>query len=224
MINTVTDRLDLIMDRKLTVHEFRDVLKPDLEEIREKRIESAKEVMKEITAIPEMRVPETPEEFEEAARVLREEAKRRKTPKQIREEKRDEAKKIRDRIMGRLRSAQNLISVDEYQKQVKLLESVIEKEPDEALPKLGNIDSTLRNELKKAREEREKKRLEKEMRQRFEEEKIEEIKDELRKDETFKTEVRTELMKEMVSPSSVTWTQKKPEHQTLLYLYRRRRN
>lgn len=98
-IGTLTDRLDLIIERKLTVHEFRDVLRPDLEAIREKRIEAAKEVVKEVAPVPEEVKLETPEDYERAAITLRKEAKKKReealTPKEKAERKRMQEEKRR---------------------------------------------------------------------------------------------------------------------------------
>jgi len=169
LISTITDRLDLIIERKLTVHEFRDVLKPDLEKVRERRIEAAKEVVKEVAPVPKVKL-ETAEDFEEAAKVLRREAKRRKTPEQIREEKRRKARKTLDNITRRMAEARGLISVDKYEKQIEGLETVIEEEPDQAISKLKMLNGQLQANLKKVREEEERKRMEDEARKKVERE------------------------------------------------------
>lgn len=149
--------------------EVQEAIRPYLARFREERVKKAKEALAEVK--PEVEVPKTPEEFEEAAKALREEAKRLKTPKQIHEEKRKKATKIRDSILSRLDNARELISVDEYSNRLKELEAIIEDEPDKALSGLRSIDTKLRNEIKKAREQKEKQRLEEEMKQKLEGEK-----------------------------------------------------
>jgi len=80
---TLKDNPELfeILDRSAREKHFgaeqiREALKPYLTKFREEQIEKAKEVVEEIEPI--VRVPETPEEFEEAATVLRREAKRKR--------------------------------------------------------------------------------------------------------------------------------------------------
>jgi len=71
--------------------EARGAIRPYLAKLREERVEKAKEALAEVK--PEVEVPKTPEELEEAARVLRERAKELKTPEQIAEEKRKKARR-----------------------------------------------------------------------------------------------------------------------------------
>ena len=166
----ITQWLDQVIERKLTHSELREVIRPELREIEERRIEAAKEVVKEVTPIPKEVKLETPEELEEAAKVLRREAKRRKTPKQIREEKRRKARKTRDNIIRMVDKARELISVDEYQRRIEELETVIEEEPDQAISELRTLNRQLQADAKKAREEEERKRIEDEARKKVERE------------------------------------------------------
>lgn len=208
LISTVTDRLDLIIDRKLTVHEFRDVLKPDLEKIRERRIEAAKEVVKEVASVPKEVKLETPEDFEEAAKVLRREAKKRKTPEQIREEKQEEARSVlltaKSSVVARIGKAKELgIDTNWMEEEKEKIENKISFYPDDALSDAKALKKQV-NEMISGFQERQKEvEIRKNVEKEFEEEKVEAIKEELRKDETFKTELRTELMKEIVSPSRI---------------------
>lgn len=167
--------LDRVITQKLTGDELRAMIRPKVkeieEEIKKKRIEAAKEVVREIApTLPEVKL-EAPQELEEVARVLRREARRRKTPEQIREEKIDKAKRTLAGIVKRMNMASELISVSEYQKQIEKLKPLIKKKPDEALSELRAIDKRLHANMRKAKEEKEKQRLEEEMKRRLEEEK-----------------------------------------------------
>ena len=206
-IDTLTDRLDVIIDRKLTVHEFRGVLKPDLEAITEKRIESAKEVVKEVAPVPEIKL-ETPEELEEVARVLKREAERRKTPEQIHEEKQEKARSAlltgRSSVTARIGKAKELgIDTKWMEEQKEKIENKMSFYPDDALSDSralkGQIDEVIDRAQEKQKEAKVREKVEKELKR----EKVEEIKEELRQDEEFKAELRTELMKEMMPRPSI---------------------
>ena len=163
----IIQKLDLVLERKLTSKELRQTIRPELEEIERKRVESAKKAVGEIET--EVKEPETPEELEEAARVLRREAKRRKTPRQIREEKRRKARKTLDNIARRIADTRSLISVDEYERRIKALETVIEEEPDQAISELKALNRQLQADVKKAKEEEMKRRIEEEAKRRAKE-------------------------------------------------------
>lgn len=145
----------------------RETIKPYLAKLRKEQVEKAKEALAEVE--PEVKAPETPEEFEEAAKAFRREAKRRKTPKQIREEKQKKAKKTRDTIVKRLNEARDLITVDDYQKQIEDLEDAIEQDPDEALSELKTINGQLQADIKKAKEEEMQRKIEEEAKRRVRE-------------------------------------------------------
>ena len=140
--------------------EAQESIRPYLTKLRQEQVEKAKVAVERVE--PEVRVPETPEELEEAARTLRREAKRRKTPKQILEEKREKARRTLDNIVRRLDTARELISAEEYQRRIAKLEAIIDKDPDKCLSELKTLNRQLQAGIKKAREE--------EMRQRIEEE------------------------------------------------------
>lgn len=66
---TITALLDQAINQKLTVSEFEETTKPKVEEFKERRIEVAKEAIKEITPIPTAKL-ETPEDYDRAAKAL----------------------------------------------------------------------------------------------------------------------------------------------------------
>lgn len=148
--------------------EAQESIRPYLAKLRQEQVEKAKVAVERVE--PEVRVPETPEELEEAARVLRREARRRKTPEQIREEKKDRARKTRDHVVSRLESARDLISTDEYRTRIEEIDAIMEKKPDEAITKLKTANRELQTDVKKAREEQERNRIEEETRRKVERE------------------------------------------------------
>ena len=86
--------LDQILERKLTVTELREAIKPELKDIERKRVESAKKAVGKITT--EVKEPKTPDELDKAAEVLRREAKKKRESKLSSEEKiKQEAEKQR---------------------------------------------------------------------------------------------------------------------------------
>jgi ParB/RepB/Spo0J family partition protein len=155
-------------EKHFGAEQIQEALKPYLGKLREEQVEKAKEALAEVK--PEVEAPRTPEEFEEAAKALKEEAKRRKTPKQIREEKSRKARKIIDSMIGRMDNIRDLISVDKYLKTLKKLEAIVKSEPDKALLELKTLNSQLQTDIKKVKEEKERKQLEEEARQKVEQE------------------------------------------------------
>jgi ParB family chromosome partitioning protein len=87
--------LDQIIEQKLSDREFQEVLEPTLREYQKHRVESAKKAVGEV--VPEVGVPETPEELERAATTLRKEANKKReealTPKEKAERKRMQEEK-----------------------------------------------------------------------------------------------------------------------------------
>ena len=142
----------------------REAMKPYLAKLRKEQVDKAKEALAEVE--PEVKAPETPEEFEEAARTFRREAKRRKTPKQIREEKQMKAKKTKDTIVKRLNEARDLILVDKYQKRIEDLEDTIKEDPNKALSELKTINGQFQADIKKSKEEEMRRKIEEEAKKR----------------------------------------------------------
>lgn len=148
--------------------EAQESIRPYLAKLRQEQVEKAKVAVERVE--PEVRVPETPEELEEAARVLRREAKRRKTPEQIHEEKVGKARKTKDNIVRRLDVTRELISVDEYKTQIGELEAIVEEDPDKALSELKTVNRQFQADIKKVKEKEERKRIEDEARKKVERE------------------------------------------------------
>lgn len=200
--------LDQVIDRKLTHSELRESIRPELREIEERRIKAAQEVIKEVAPAPEAVKLETPEELEEAARVLRREAKKRKTPEQILEEKQEKVRRVlltgKGSVVARIEKAKELgIDTKWMEEEKEKIENKISYYPDDALSDSRalkrQIDETIDRAQERQREAEIREKVEKEL----EKEKVEEIKEELRQDEEFKEELRTELMKEMMPRPSI---------------------
>jgi len=196
-------KLDLALERKLTSMELRETIKPEIQEMEERRIEAAKEAMKKTALVPKEVKLETPEDFEEAAKVLRKEAKRRKTPKQIRDEKQ---KKTKDALVGKNSVASKIERAKELGIDTKWMEEEKEKienkmpfQPDDALLDAKALKNQINEMIGNFQQEQKEAELRKKVEKEFKDKKKEEIKEELRKDETFKAELRTQLMKDMTS-------------------------
>lgn len=73
-----------IIENRMTADEKRELIGRRRKKIDEETVAKATEVIEKI--VPEIKPPETPEELEEAAKALRKEAERRKTPEQKKRE------------------------------------------------------------------------------------------------------------------------------------------
>jgi len=118
----ITNWLDQIIERKgFGAEQLREALRPRLAELRQKQIEAAQEVIKEVAPIPEKVKLETPEDFEEAAKTLRREAKRRKTPEQLEEEKQEKVNRTlsngKSSVASRIEKAKESAASDVYKRQ-----------------------------------------------------------------------------------------------------------
>ena len=200
-IGTLTDRLDLIVERKLTVHEFRDVLRPDLEAIREKRIEAAKEVVKEAALIPEEVKLETPEELEEAAKVLRREAKRRKTPEQRRQELIDKTQASITSFPS-LDAAEKLgINTAPYKEKLQEIRSYMKEKPEDAADAIAKLKRNFAAEKRRKEKEQRETKIIEEARKKAEAEirkkAIKEAEKKLLEDQDFMERAATEAVKRM---------------------------
>jgi len=91
---------------------------------------------------PEVKPPETPEEFEEAAKVLIAEAKRRKTPEQIEQEELEKNRELarttllsgRGNVQSKIEKVKDQgIDTSEFEKSLKKIEAKISKAPKKAL-------------------------------------------------------------------------------------------
>ena len=171
-------------------------------QIEKRRVEAAREIIPEI--VPEIKKPETPEEFAEAAKILREKAKELKTPEQKHQENVEKAKKALDRVSF-IEAERLSLNIKSYEKQLLEIESYLEEKPVDALSNIKTLQRELNSEIREIKsfqEEEERKQREAEMKKKIEEEVVqqtrEEIKEELRKDEEFKQEIRTEVMKNIL--------------------------
>jgi len=207
LISTITDRLDLIIERKLTVHEFRDVLRPDLEAVRERRIEAAKEVVKEVAPVPEEIKLETPEELEEAARVLAREAKRRKTPQQRREEIIEKTRASINSFPS-LEDAEELgIDTTRYREELKEIRSYLKEDPQKAADVLKTLRRDFATEKRRIERERREAQLIEEAKKKAEaelrEKALREAEEKLLEDQDFMERAATEAIKRMQAPGPI---------------------
>ena len=199
-IPTIAKRLDQVINQKLTVEELRGVVKPDFEEIRQRRIESAREVVKEVAPVPEIKL-ETPEELEDAAKVLRREAERRKTPEQRQQE-------LIDNIQASLNSFPSLddakklgISTALYKEKLQEIRSYMKENPEKAADAIRTLKRDfVAEKRRKERERREAKIIEK-ARKEAEAEMLKKAKEEAEKrlleDQEFMERAATEAIKRM---------------------------
>lgn len=177
-------KLELILERKLTVPELRKTIKPELEELEEKRVEAAKKAAQKVT--PKVKEPETPEELEEAAQALRERAKELKTPEQILQEKREKARNVllggKGNALSKVDKAKGLgIETSEFEERIGGIKAKITDNPDEALKEAKKLKS----DIGKAIKDFEEKQKEEEMRRKLEEEAKRKAEEELLKDKDF---------------------------------------
>ena len=99
----ILTKLDLVLDRKLTSKELREVIRPELQEAERKRVEAAKEASKTyvIPIMPALKEFSTPEELNKVASILKKEAARKikaqKTSAQLEAEKAEKLRKKQER-------------------------------------------------------------------------------------------------------------------------------
>ena len=160
-----------IIDKRMTYDEKSEMMTRRKRKISEETIKKAEEVIEEVA--PELKKPETAEEFEEAAKALRREAKRRKTPEQKRQELVDKAQKALSSFPS-LEKAEKLgVNIKPYKEKIEKIESYLKEKPKEAWDDISSLKKEFKAEIKEAeirREEEEKRRREEEMRRRIEEE------------------------------------------------------
>jgi len=187
----------------------RDDIRDYINELRRKRADVIVEEVKEVIPVPTPEVKlETPEEFEEVARVLKREARRRKTPEQIHEEKQEKARKALliggSSVTARIEKAKELgIDTKWMEKEKEKIENKISNYPDDALSDSGTLKRQIDEMIDRVQEKQKEAEIREKVEKELKKEKIEEIKEELRQDEEFKQEVRTELMKEMMPRPSI---------------------
>lgn len=204
----VNPQLFEILDRSAKEKHFgaeqiQEALKPYLAKLRAEQVEKAKAVIAKIE--PKVKAPETPEEFEEAAKALRLEANRRKTPKQIREEKQKKVKRVLleggNSVAAKIEKAKKLeIDTKWMDEEKEKIENKMAFQPDDALSDAKSLKNQINEMISNFQQKQKEAEIKKQVEKEFKEKKKEEIKEELRKDETFKAEIKTELMKDMATP------------------------
>ena len=167
--------LDQILDRKLTSKELRDTIKPELEEIERKRVESAKKAVGKITT--EVKEPKSPEELEKAAEALRREAERRKTAERKAEEKRQkliaQAQKSLNSVTKKIDGAEKIINVGVFRERLSEIKKSLKQNPAEIreqLISLGKEVDGAKKQRQKEIEEEQRKKHEDAIRRKAEEE------------------------------------------------------
>jgi ParB/RepB/Spo0J family partition protein len=164
--------------------EFEKLLTDTVGKVEEIRLKTAKKAIGKVT--PEIKEPETPEDFEKMAVTLRKEAERRKTAEQKAEEKRQkliaQTRKSLNATRKKIDGAEKIIDVSVLREQLNELEKSLEQNPAEAREQLialgKQVDGAkkqrqkeIEEENRKKREEEERHRLEEEMKKKLEEEK-----------------------------------------------------
>lgn len=245
MATDIISIIDEAIERRLTQREFENVVDDYLSDLEKRQVDAARkaavqleastrreERTKEALGEPEVKPPETSEEFEQAAKVLRKRAKELKTPKQrAAEEAEKERKKIeadekkrrdaeenaRSSLLTGKNNAQSKIQkvieegldATEFNARLKDIEAMITEEPSEAFKEAkklkDDIDTVIRDEkIKREAVEAERKKLEAEAESRLEEER-----ERLQKDPEFRRSVvieraeKEEIMKELVKDRDI---------------------
>lgn len=191
----ITDYLNQSLERKLSSAELRQTLRPELEEIERRRVESAKKAVGKITT--EIKEPETPEELEKAAQILKKEAKKRQTKEQVLEQQQKKADDALSAVWNKIQKAKKMgIEVTAFLKKYNNATLTLYPTPkkatiqetnevwQEAKGLKKNLDTVIKEE-KKRREEEERKKREEEIKRQAEEE----TKEKLLKDKEFIKEV-----------------------------------
>lgn len=155
--------LNEVMQKKLTSKEFREVLRPELKEIEKSRVESAQKAVE--TVVPEMKVPESPDDLRMAAEALHREARRKekaqKTPEQLEAER-------QERERNRVEIAEKRRLKAKADKKIREEREAERKKLDEERKQLYEERKRLEAEAK-AKREAERKRLDEERKQLSEE-------------------------------------------------------
>lgn len=190
----IFDMLDRsVKERHFGAEQIREAIKPYLARLRRSQIEEARKALAKIE--PEAKIPKTAEELSDAAKLLRREARRRKTPEQKIEDKRAKARRIRDNMIRLLDRSSGLLqaSADKYQAQIGEFETRIQKEPTNAISELTSLRAQIQMDVKKVRADKERQQLEEEIRDTLEQR----LEDEKRRiADVAKTEARRELLKD----------------------------
>ena len=150
----------------------RDDIREYIDELRRKRGETIVKAVKEVVPVPTPEVKlETPEELEEAAKVLRKKAKEIKTPEQILEEKREQARKSlltgEGSSLSKIEKAKKFgIDTVGFEERLEGIKTKIVDDPDGALKESTELKRDVGNAIKdfkeKKKEEKIRKKVEKE--------------------------------------------------------------
>ena len=170
---SIIKKLDLVLDRKLTSKELREVLRPELAEIEEQRVEAAQKAIE--TIVPEIKEPQSPEELRKAAEALRREAKRKeeaeKTSEQRAAEKaekeriereaaekkqREAEENARNSLLTGKNNAQSRIDkaieegidATEFTARLKEIETMINEDPKKAFEEAKELKSDINNAIR----------------------------------------------------------------------------
>jgi len=154
----------------------RDDIREYIDDLRRKRGETTVKAVKEIipAPIPEVKL-ETPEELEEAAKVLRKEARRIKTPEQKLEESREKARKALlsggRNVLSKIEEAEKLgIDITEFEVRLGNLKTKIASDPDAVIKETKKLKADVDRTVKAFKEEEMRRRLEEEVREKVEKE------------------------------------------------------
>lgn len=176
------------IDQRLKQKEFENVVDDLILDMRDKQIEAAKKAAATIDVTQrrvekakdeigelEVKPPETSEEFEQAAKVLRRRAKELKTPEQILEEKRGKAEKAllngRGSALSKIERAKELgLETKEFEERLEHIMAKIPDDPDEAINETKKIKKDIDNSIKFYEEEERRQSIEEELREEIEKE------------------------------------------------------
>lgn len=170
MVTDVTKIIDEAVERRLTQREFENVVHDYLSDLENRQVDEAKKAVaildasskreaktKDAIGEPEVKAPETSEEFERAAEVLRKRAKELKTPEQIMEEKRGQARNAlltgRGNAKSKIEAAKEEgIDTSEFEKHLEEIKNKISTKPEEAILESKELKNKIDEARNKIRE------------------------------------------------------------------------
>ena len=199
LVPDVIGIIDEAIERRLVQREFENVVDDYMSDLERRQVEEARKAATQLEASknreekarealgePEVKEPETSEELEEAAKALMEEAKRRKTPEQILEEKREKVKGSlltgKGNAVSRIEKAKELgIDTEWMEEELEKIKNKMSFSPDDALLDSKGLKKQV-NELIKRFQEGQR---EAELREKLTREAREKAEEDLLKDEDF---------------------------------------
>jgi ParB family chromosome partitioning protein len=194
-VNALTDVLKLIdesVERRMTQKEFEALVDDYIEELARKQVEAAKKMVvhleasedrveKAKKAIGEPKVTlEKPEDFERVAKLLIEEARKRKSPEQILKEKTEKVKTLlsngKRNIVSLIEKAKELgVDVKQMEEEVEKIKDVMETDPDKALQECLSLKRQVSDLIKQAEEKKKMEAVERKLREKIEKETVEKM-------------------------------------------------